>query len=652
MADDVKVLPDTNEARTADPEVPDFGTNYVETGLHLLADFDAGLLSVSAGAALHSFNGDLYYATNINRRTGQRRLSIPSGTTGVYYDFEARSLVMGDPGEPALQIGSVDASGETVDETINRTRDVAIGDANVETVSGGDGDFDSVNTEQLTGVADRIIDGGASVTEINDALSQSHTVLLAGDHTGLADSLEITADDVTLIIGPSATVKIADDANPTVLLGNKGQDRVPLLKATNQNNLTIDIRGTLDANNTNHPKTVGVLLKGDENGNGCHNSGVFDTNGGEIVDAQDCAFFADSDDLSFDLQSQNYDETVVAAEGCFHFTGTSKGSNGNEVLDLNGGNYGYDVTATGRSLDSEVIDIDGINGVCTVHGQDVGALVDCSNGNSTFRFSNREGFPDADDTPIRATINAYGQSRNTAIRLQEGAEDDPMKDITINGRVIAETGNAVTAITEYEDQLNGLSINGYYETRGGAGAIQIGDGDANVRSESIKIDAVLRHTGTSECLTLLNVTGVTGRVVVPRSSGKAAFIGSGCDDIDLHFDVEFTNVTGVEIDGASDVTLRGAFRETNQESILINAGSTDTDIRADFQIITDNGTRTRRDGVIGGGELGGVDLSATTGQKEGDRAVASGASAANEGDKATWDSSVPEWRVFQPDVTV
>jgi hypothetical protein len=166
MADDVKVLPDTNEARTADPEVPNFGTNYVETGLHLLADFDAGLLSVSAGAALHSFNGDLYYATNINRRTGQRRLSIPSGTTGVYYDFEARSLVMGDPGEPALQIGSVDASGETVDETINRTRDVAIGDAEVDRVTGGDGDFNSVNTGDATiGNADTVSGGPIGDTD-------------------------------------------------------------------------------------------------------------------------------------------------------------------------------------------------------------------------------------------------------------------------------------------------------------------------------------------------------------------------------------------------------------------------------------------------------------------------------------------------------
>ena len=90
------------------------------------------------------------------------------------------------------------------------------------------------------------------------------------------------------------------------------------------------------------------------------------------------------------------------------------------------------------------------------------------------------------------------------------------------------------------------------------------------------------------------------------------------------------------------------------ETINYNSGSDMDVIDADFTSATLGAfaTRERVDGVIGGGPLGGVDLSATTGQFEGDLAVADGSSSANAGDLARWDSGNSQWEVFQPATTV
>lgn len=68
--------------------------------------------------------------------------------------------------------------------------------------------------------------------------------------------------------------------------------------------------------------------------------------------------------------------------------------------------------------------------------------------------------------------------------------------------------------------------------------------------------------------------------------------------------------------------------------------------------IADSGTRARFNGVIGGGPLGGVNLSSTTGQFDGDLAVADGTSAASDGAWARWDDSASNWQYVDPTGTI
>jgi len=63
-------------------------------------------------------------------------------------------------------------------------------------------------------------------------------------------------------------------------------------------------------------------------------------------------------------------------------------------------------------------------------------------------------------------------------------------------------------------------------------------------------------------------------------------------------------------------------------------------------------TRLRWNGVIGGGPIGGVDLSSTTGQFDGDLAVADGTSGAAAGAWARWDDTASNWQYVDPSGTV
>lgn len=94
----------------------------------------------------------------------------------------------------------------------------------------------------------------------------------------------------------------------------------------------------------------------------------------------------------------------------------------------------------------------------------------------------------------------------------------------------------------------------------------------------------------------------------------------------------------VEYQGGTDCDVWGPVLGPNVETrVRVNVG----------------GTRQRFNGVIGGGQIGGVDLSSTNGKQEGDIAIADGtATGASAGDIAIWDADNTQWNVFNADATV
>jgi len=94
------------------------------------------------------------------------------------------------------------------------------------------------------------------------------------------------------------------------------------------------------------------------------------------------------------------------------------------------------------------------------------------------------------------------------------------------------------------------------------------------------------------------------------------------------------------------------------ELVRVRSGAVDCDIWAETHnppqsiLGSDSGTRTRSHGIIGGGPLGGADLSTITGQHEGDRAVADGTSTASKYATAIWDSVNTNWNYIDPTGTI
>jgi hypothetical protein len=117
---------------------------------------------------------------------------------------------------------------------------------------------------------------------------------------------------------------------------------------------------------------------------------------------------------------------------------------------------------------------------------------------------------------------------------------------------------------------------------------------------------------------------------------------SGTPDIRVQNAID-AHVSAVRLGGSGIVQVDAEATETNLVDMpWLDSGNVD-----------DSGTRTRHEGVIGGGPLGGVDLGSVNGQFDGDEAISDGTNAlASAGDKGRWDDGNTQWNVFNADTTI
>ncbi|MFC5970060.1 right-handed parallel beta-helix repeat-containing protein [Halomarina salina] len=112
-----------------------------------------------------------------------------------------------------------------------------------------------------------------------------------------------------------------------------------------------------------------------------------------------------------------------------------------------------------------------------------------------------------------------------------------------------------------------------------------------------------------------------------------------CDAIDTQGTA--TQNYGFRIYGAN-TTLIGGSASGNGTDIQVESGATDTELwGVRYGSLTDNGTRTRWNGVIGGGPLGGTDIGSLTGASAGDEALADGTTATTP--YTQWTFNGAEW---------
>jgi len=110
-----------------------------------------------------------------------------------------------------------------------------------------------------------------------------------------------------------------------------------------------------------------------------------------------------------------------------------------------------------------------------------------------------------------------------------------------------------------------------------------------------------------------------------------------------------TTSGGILIDGVEEVNGGIDANQGNADDVnLVNM----EEVTGSLGLNPNNFTRPRWNGVIGGGPWGGVDLSTTTGQFDGDLAQGDGTSSASNYSMAIWDSANTRWQYFDPTGTV
>lgn len=122
MADQIVSLPNETGTRRAHENIPDRGDDWVLSGCNFVADFATSELKVTRGELLIADSGTLYWV----KRGTTTGLSFGGGTSSVYYVIDTSGStptgsvqVGGSPSQPYLELGTVDASGQTT-STSNR----------------------------------------------------------------------------------------------------------------------------------------------------------------------------------------------------------------------------------------------------------------------------------------------------------------------------------------------------------------------------------------------------------------------------------------------------------------------------------------------------------------------------------------------------
>jgi hypothetical protein len=231
-----------------------------------------------------------------------------------------------------------------------------------------------------------------------------------------------------------------------------------------------------------------------------------------------------------------------------------------------------------------------------------------------------------------------GDSPDTghAVRLYAHTnETHPMSKIVVDNVVgnFARAGVAVGfSKTSDPDYLRGISISNV----SGRGGVNFLDSCRNITISNIESD--YKHSRSSI-----------------HQNANTTITGLEVSNISQHKQT----APLVELEGTSKNVLLSQISVTAGGGDLLSISGTSTDIglsnvqydgSGNHLNITGSVTRPRWNGVIGGGPFEGVDLSSTTGQYVGDRAIADGATAATAGAIARWNGT--NWQYHDPNGSV
>lgn len=430
-------------------------------------------------------------------------------------------------------------------------------------------------------------------------------VVLYGDLSGLSDRLDITADGVTLHIAPNATVGFADDANPTTIAGEQGNDHRPVIVSQNKDNVQVVNRGTIDANQQNFSRTAGVYIEG---GSG-H---VFDSPG-RIVDVKNPSWIIDCHDLTVGRvhndAADNPDGTTPGAalvlEGVDSFTVHEAITDGGaEAVDFNSRSEdGTVVSAVARDGASQIVDFNESRNITVVSAVAVGST---PNGILVQGASN----------PRHTTASSFGNANGNTVMMLRGdfsgyalktGSGGPTQDLEAHVKVSSDGQTPVLLNATEADQLNGLRVSGIAEcTAAGGDAWKIGS-NGNACQDAV-LDIEGRATDGTP-VELRNFDDVTGKAIGRDSGGHGVRVfadaGDTVQNVDLWVRAHHNDDHGVRVTGGgtvNDVTITGRAYSNNQaangsKDISVASSATGVDVKATWETREDSGVRTTWNGL-------------------------------------------------------
>jgi len=437
-----------------------------------------------------------------------------------------------------------------------------------------DGVLNALSTNE--GFSYERIPPGTPASDINDLLSSSGTYIFeAGDHI-MENTIEISADDVNVIIEENAFVHFSDSAQPKTFDDQTHAETYGMLfYAENQKDITFVNHGIIDANHiyswTNNQVALDALWM-----KNCDNLHLYNI-GGRFRDMNEIFLIDSKNVVVWGVTSYGVSGQALTLEGLRDAVISNTFSfNGFEVIDMNGHCERCVVNGVyGGGTDQGIFEANSCRDIYVSDVHQLGS--DATNTILEFYSSTGQRFTDKSAPNTEGNIevhNVTGTANQQAVTWQTS---HPAPNCTLTGLDVKSTGDtAVDFVTDVDGGFDNLTVEGTVESDS---AHAFGHGARNDGDTSKNIDLDLKVLGANWYgASLSNVSDVQGQVNADVKNAIAGVnvyaSGSACENINLDL-----NISGADIGLQVEPVNGGDVQNCRFTGIVRNNSTADVNIK-------------------------------------------------------------------------
>jgi len=440
--------------------------------------------------------------------------------------------------------------------------------------------------------------GSDPASVINDcisALSSGGSIYIKQGQYNILSTIEYTNDNVTIIVGSGATVKMDADGSFKELTGDQDVTRRPAFYALSQANIQLINRGVIDANNTNISNALASFMDS-------VSKGVF-YNTGEVVDVSDGLWFVDCEQTLVEgWLSTDLEHALVVDEGgrknrYMNLYAEGAGTK-TETMDFNGHNqYCWAVNIFGKDLSDQVVDVDECSNLLLAnifHWSETNEpdnILHFSSGGTGARYTDKTSPTDSNGHTV---VNVYGVSSGVALLYDQVDDTSTFQNNTFVNLHLESTGDrTIRIVNGASNGIQDIFLEGIIKNSSGTDAIMIDGAPAS----NVYVDLLIKGAGRYGFLTI-DINNLQGKILQQGAYHGVGILADGDNTIQgqqLRVLAEGTNGQGLRLETRDTATLRRC-------SYFVTLVNNNNGIYTD----TDAGT-TMKDITIQGVSLGNTD---------------------------------------------